>query len=113
MTEAADAPISRLPDEAHIREALRNVIDPELGMNIVALGLIYRIDVTAEKVVIELTMTSPACPMGDMILEDVEKTLTGLLPAGTPFEARLVWEPPWNPSMMDASAKAHFGWTPG
>ncbi len=112
MTEPSAAPLSRVPDEAQIREALRNVIDPELGMNIVALGLIYRIDVTADKVLIDLTMTSPACPMGDMIMEDVERTLSEMLPSGVSFEAQLVWEPPWNPSMMDASAKAHFGWTP-
>ncbi|HEX8989970.1 MAG TPA: metal-sulfur cluster assembly factor [Rhodocyclaceae bacterium] len=109
MTEPA---ASRLPDEGQLREALRNVIDPELGMNVVALGLIYRIEVTAERAVVELTMTSPACPMGDMILDDVESTLAQLLPAELPFEARLVWEPPWTPAMMDERAKAHFGWTP-
>lgn len=112
MTAFTDTP-SRVPDEGHIREALRDVIDPELGMNIVALGLVYRIEVAAEKILIELTMTSPACPMGDMILDDVEKTMTAIVPADVSFEAKLVWDPPWSPSMMDASARAHFGWTPG
>lgn len=110
MTESPE--VAALPDETAIRDALRAVIDPELGMNVVALGLIYRVDVSPAKVLVELTMTSPACPMGDMILEDVEQTLARTLPPGLPAEARLVWDPPWSPAMMDASAKAHFGWTP-
>lgn len=112
MIESAATPVGRLPDADQLREALRSVIDPELGMDVVALGLIYRIEVTPERARVDLTMTSPACPMGDMILDDVEATLARLLPAELPFEARLVWEPPWSPAMMDARAKAHFGWTP-
>ena len=108
-TEATAAP---QPDEQQIRDILRRVVDPEVGMNIVALGLVYRIDIAADRLLIEMTMTSPACPMGEMIVDDVRAALANALPA-METEIRLVWEPPWNPSMMDAASKQHFGWEAG
>ncbi len=99
-----------LPDEAAIRDILRQVIDPEVGMNIVDLGLVYRVDVVPERVLIEITMTSPACPLGEMIIDNVRAAITPALPETCAAEIRLVWEPPWTPSMMNAVAKQHFGW---
>ena len=61
---------------------------------------------------IEMTMTSPACPMGDMIVGDVHAALAKALPATMVPDIRLVWEPPWNPAMMDEATKQHFGWEP-
>ena len=101
-----------LPDSNAILAELRQVIDPEVGMNIVDLGLVYRVDVAADAVAIDMTMTSPACPMGDMIVGDVHAALAKVLPATTEPDIRLVWEPPWNPSMMNEATKQHFGWTP-
>ena len=98
------------PDEGAVRKALRRVIDPEAGMNIVDLGLIYRIEVAADAVIVEMTMTSPACPMGDMITAEVEAVLEELLPASLTGDVRLVWSPPWDPSLMSAEARRHFGW---
>lgn len=111
-TEAATAAAGPHPGEDEIRDILRQVIDPEVGMNIVALGLVYRIAAAADRVVIEMTMTSPACPMGEMIVEDVQVALTKVLPDTVKPDIRLVWEPPWNPSMMDEATKEHFGWKP-
>ena len=111
-TEAAAAPPGPHPDAQQIRDILRQVIDPEVGMNIVALGLVYRIEAAAERVAIEMTMTSPACPMGEMIVEDVHAALAKVLPETLKAEVRLVWEPPWNPAMMDEASKQHFGWEP-
>lgn len=111
-TEAAAAPDKPRIDEQEIRDILRQVIDPEVGMNIVALGLVYRIEAAADRVEIEMTMTSPACPMGEMILEDVHAALAKVLPDAIKAEVRLVWEPPWSPSMMDEATKEHFGWEP-
>lgn len=102
-----------MPDETAIREALRKVDDPEVGINIVDLGLIYRVDVNGDKVAIEMTMTSPACPMGDMILDDMEAALDRILPPTAFLDILLVWTPPWEPSMMSPAAKARLGWTPG
>jgi len=99
-----------IPDESAIRDILRGVNDPEVGMNIVDLGLVYRVDVAAGRVRIEMTMTSPACPMGEMILDDVHAALAKALPDAPRPEVTLVWEPPWSPAMMDEAAKRHFGW---
>lgn len=113
MTKEAAATSDRSAlDEQQVRDILRQVIDPEVGRDIVSLGLVYRIEATAARVVIEMTMTSPACPMGDMIVGDVHAALAKVLPATIEPDIRLVWEPPWNPSMMDQATKQHFGWTP-
>jgi metal-sulfur cluster biosynthetic enzyme len=112
MTTDAASPRSPALDEQQVRDVLRLVIDPEVGMNIVALGLVYRVDIAPGSLVIEMTMTSPACPMGDMIVDDVHAALAKVLPDTIEPDIRLVWEPPWNPSMMDEAAKRHFGWTP-
>ena len=111
---SAEAKSSEPPglDEQQVRDVLRRVIDPEVGMNIVALGLVYRVEIATGNLLIEMTMTSPACPMGDMIVSDVHAALANVLPATIEPDIRLVWEPPWNPSMMDEAAKEHFGWTP-
>ena len=92
-----------------LRECLRGVMDPEVGMNIVDLGLVYRLALESEGLVVEMTMTSPACPMGDMITEDVRDALRRVLPATVPLEVRLVWEPPWGPERMSDVARQHFG----
>ncbi len=98
------------PDEAAIRQILRRVIDPEVGMNIVDLGLVYRIECGLQGVLVEMTMTSPACPLGEMITDEVREVLTGALPAACATDIRLVWEPPWQQSMMSEAGKRHFGW---
>ena len=107
MTEDT-APV--LPDEASVRNILRAVIDPEAGMNIVDLGLVYRVDAGPAGILIEMTMTSPACPLGEMIMDQVTEALARALPDIAPPEIRLVWEPPWQPSMMSEAGKQHFGW---
>lgn len=107
MTTAAP---STQPDEAAIRDILRQVIDPEVGMNIVDLGLVYRVEPTPDRLLIEMTMTSPACPLGDMIIENVRAALAPALPQDQALDVNLVWEPPWQPSMMNETAREHFGW---
>ena len=106
---AADGPTL---NEQQVRDVLRQIIDPEVGRDIVSLGLVYRIELAPGRLLIEMTMTSPACPMGDMIVGDVHAALAKALPATMAPDIRLVWEPPWNPSMMDEATKQHFGWTP-
>lgn len=96
-------------DEARVRDALRSVQDPEIGMNIVDLGLVYAIAFEGPRIVVRMTMTSPACPMGQMIVDDVTSVLEGLSPDADPV-IELVWSPEWSPAMMSAAAKTHFGW---
>lgn len=96
--------------EERIREALCSVDDPEVGMNIVDLGLVYRIGVAPQRVQVEITMTTPACPMGDMIIDNARRAVVAVLPQNVAVEVALVWEPPWTPDMMSESARQTFGW---
>ena len=109
-TMTINSAVTGLPDVETIRDILRQVIDPEVGINIVDLGLVYLIEVAAEHLRIEITMTSPVCPMGEMIADEARAALAAALPDGCRPDIRLVWEPPWNPSMMSADSKRHFGW---
>src|SRR5512145_1028594 len=97
-------------DADAIRAILRQVIDPEVGVNIVDLGLVYRIDVGADEIHIEMTMTAPACPMGDMSRDDIDAALDAAIPPEVQLRVDLVWDPPWTPDMMTAEAREHFGW---
>ena len=102
--------MSAFPDTEQIRDALRRVADPEVGANIVDLGLVYRIEFTGADLLIEMTMTSPACPMGEMIIDDAYAELDRILPDECQPEIRIVWEPPWNPSMMSEKCRLLLGW---
>jgi metal-sulfur cluster biosynthetic enzyme len=105
MTSAA------IPDDDAIREALRQVDDPEAGMNIVDLGLVYGIEVGTGAVTVDVTMTTAACPMADMIVDEARRAVEGIVPPGTLVDVRLVWDPPWTPDKMTGIAREHFGWT--
>ena len=101
--------------EDAVREALKEVIDPELFVNIVDLGLIYTVDVKpaeedAEKsdVKIEMTMTSPACPAGPQLLGG-SKDAVGRMEGVNDVEVKLVMEPPWTPDRMTEDAKDQLG----
>ena len=103
--------MTSMPDDEAVREALRQVDDPEAGMNIVDLGLVYGIDVTADAVHVDLTMTTAACPMAEMITDQARDVIVTIVPPDTPVDVRLVWDPPWTPDKMTGIAKEHFGWT--
>ncbi len=106
-----NAPAPRpLPDAAALRAALHQVIDPELGIDIVELGLIYRLDVAPDRVDVDLTATSPACPMAHAIADEVQDVLEGLLPEGTTVTIHRVDEPPWSPECMSERARRTLGW---
>ena len=103
--------MSSLPlDDEAVRDALRSVDDPEAGMNIVDLGLIYEIAVEPARVAVEMTMTTQACPMTDMIMTQARAAIEGVAPAGTEVDVRLVWDPPWTPDKMSGMAREFFGW---
>lgn len=92
-----------------VRQILSQIIDPETGANIVDMGLVYDVVIRNTEVMITMTMTSPACPMGGMILEDVEETLRCYLPHGYTSNVQIVWEPAWDPSMMSTDLRERFG----
>ena len=98
-------------DTCVLRDALRDVIDPEVGVNIVDLGLVYRLESTAGGIRLDLTMTSPACPMGESIAAEAEYVLAENLPEGANVEVNIVWDPPWSPSLMSDRARNALDWT--
>ena len=81
------------PEQEDVLEALRDVVDPELGINVVDLGLVYGVDVDAERVAtIDMTLTSAACPLTDVIEDQARDALDGVV---TDFRINWVWMPPW------------------
>lgn len=93
-----------------IAAALQRVVDPELALSIVDVGLVYGVTVTDAKAHVLLTMTSAACPVTDLIIEDIETQLDRVVPSGLTIEAELTWEPPWSSDRMSEGAKRFMGW---
>jgi metal-sulfur cluster biosynthetic enzyme len=89
-------------------EALRQVEDPELGMDIVELGLFYDAEVEGERVKVRYTLTSIGCPVGPMIDEDIRRVVAEL-PGVEEVESELTWDPPWSPDRMSEDAKFILG----
>jgi metal-sulfur cluster biosynthetic enzyme len=89
-------------------EALRQVEDPELGMDIVDLGLLYDVEVDDANVKVTHSLTSMGCPVGPMIQEDIQN-VTSALPGVENVDVELVWEPPWTPERMSDDAKFILG----
>jgi metal-sulfur cluster biosynthetic enzyme len=93
-----------------IERALRQVVDPEVALSIVDVGLVVGVTVTDERLHVRLTMTSAACPVTDVIIGDVEAELDHVAPPDLQITTELVWEPPWTTDNMSAGAKAFMGW---
>jgi len=100
-----DAPLSRERVEEMVMDAIRTVYDPEIPVNIYDLGLIYDLRVEeGNKVVVKMTLTTPACPIAGSMPGMVEQAVR-LIDAVTECEVELVWDPPWNPDMMTEAAR--------
>jgi metal-sulfur cluster biosynthetic enzyme len=91
--------------DADVREALRAVIDPEIGINIVDLGLVYGVHVDANAVRITMTMTSPACPLRDYLQDLLHSTISSRWPDVRSVEVEIVSDPPWTDEMMSEAAR--------
>lgn len=85
------------------------MIDPELGVNIVDLGLVYGISVEGGCVRIEMTMTTPACPLGEYLKDLVQSAVTAAVPDVDSVEVALVWEPPWSPDLLSDEGRRQLG----
>ena len=97
------------PTPETVRKALRQVKDPELGLNIMDIGLVYDVTVSDEgEVHIKMTLTSPGCPAGAEIMQDT-KLVTEELEGVKSANVELVWEPYWTPDKMDPRVKAFMG----
>ena len=105
MTETTAKPAS----EEEVREALLDVVDPELGIDVVNLGLIYDVAVTDNNIGVRMTLTSPGCPVGPMLQSQVYGVCAGL-PGARNVQVDLVWTPPWDPrTMASEEAKDTLG----
>jgi len=92
-----------------IWEALSQVLDPEIGLNIVDLGLVYSVDKEASGIRVTMTLTSAGCPMGDQIVAEAEQSVAQVA-EGLPVQVALVWEPFWTPDRMSEKARQVLGW---
>lgn len=96
------------PSRETVLAALREVLDPELGYNVVDLGLVYRLEIGDGRVRAGMTMTTPGCPAQDYILSGVTGRLRQI-PGVEAVDVALVWDPPWSPDRMSPAAKSFFG----
>jgi metal-sulfur cluster biosynthetic enzyme len=107
MSETAAIP--PMPTEDEVMEALSNVIDPELGLDFVELGLIYGVEVAEGNVRVTFTLTTPGCPIGPQVNEQIEE-FVGEVDGVKTVESEMVFTPPWSPEMMSEDAKFALGY---
>jgi len=92
-----------------VRSALRFVYDPELGMNIVELGLVRDISVQDGHVIVQMTLSTPACPLGGTIVQGVERAVRAI-ESVTTVDVQMVWDPPWSPEQITPEGRRQLGW---
>jgi metal-sulfur cluster biosynthetic enzyme len=98
------------PGESAAWQALRSVIDPEVGENVVELGLVYRVECAPERIEVDLTMTSPACPMAGSMAGQAERAVRAACPEAREVKINVVYDPPWTPERMSEAVRKRFGW---
>ena len=108
MTETTLTEINPAFPARNVLESLHAVIDPELGLDIVSLGMVYAVAVVDGTVAIEMTLTTPGCPLHASIEADVRHVL-GKVPGIDDISVELVWDPPWSPDAMTDQAKRYLG----
>jgi metal-sulfur cluster biosynthetic enzyme len=97
-------------NDKEVLAALKAVNDPEIGVNIVDLGLVYRAEHKADGIDVELTLTAPSCPLSETMVEEARAALQTKFPDAPAIHVELVWDPPWTPDRMSAAARRQFGW---
>jgi metal-sulfur cluster biosynthetic enzyme len=98
-----------VPSVDEVEEALTNVIDPELGLDFVELGLIYEIEVESDEVYVTFTLTSPGCPIGPQVADQIKEYVAELEGVGK-VHPKMVFTPPWTPELMSEDAKFALGY---
>jgi metal-sulfur cluster biosynthetic enzyme len=91
-----------------VYDVLKQVYDPEVGLNIVDMGLIYDVDIADKKIDLTMTLTSPACPAGPQILTQIDNQLK-VLEGVEDVDIKVVWTPPWSPDMLSEEARDQLG----
>ena len=98
-----------MPTEADVYDALSNVIDPELGLDFVELGLVYGVEIEGADVHVTFTLTSPGCPIGPQVSEQM-KEYVGELEGVQAVHPKMTFSPPWTPDLMSEDAKFALGY---
>jgi len=99
-----------MPGETELMNALKSVYDPELGLSIVDLGLVYGVTAEDGRVIVDMTLTTPACPLGPVIKQQAQAVLTSNFDNVRDVDINLVWTPRWDPrTMASEEAKAELG----
>ena len=96
-------------DKEQVMKALSGVMDPELGLNIVELGLVYGVEIEGNKVGVTMTLTTPGCPLHTAIARGAESAVRNI-PGVEAASVQVVWDPPWTPERMSPEARAALGW---
>lgn len=96
------------PTTDQVKMALRKVKDPELNLNVVDLGLIYEVTVDGHRVIVDMSLTSPGCPSGPQIMQDVERVVNEMDGVDQAI-VNLVWEPFWTPERIEPRVRAYLG----
>lgn len=97
------------PTKEQVVDALANVYDPELGVNVVDLGLVYEVEIQDGRVHITYTLTTMGCPIGPLIEHQMRESVLAMVPGVTDVEPEMVLRPAWSPEMMSDEAKAALG----
>jgi metal-sulfur cluster biosynthetic enzyme len=97
------------PDREEVMEALENVIDPELGLDFVSLGLVYDVEVEGSDVHVTFTLTSPGCPIGPQVTEQMKEFVSEVAGVERVFP-KMTFSPPWSPERMSEDAKFALGY---
>jgi metal-sulfur cluster biosynthetic enzyme len=103
-----EAAATSTPDRDDVMEALENVIDPELGLDFVSLGLVYDVELEGSDVHITFTLTSPGCPIGPQVTEQMKEFVSEVEGVEKVFP-KMVFSPPWSPDLMSEDAKFALG----
>ena len=106
---AANPASDSSPDREDVMEALENVIDPELGLDFVSLGLVYDVEIEDRDVHITFTLTTPACPIGPQVTEQIQEFVSQL-DGVSEVKSHMVFTPPWTPDLMSEDAKFALGY---
>ncbi len=107
---AGEKRVQLLVTESNVLEALKEVYDPELGMNVVDLGLVYGVSAERGQVRVTMTLTTPGCPLHASLAEAVRSAIELMVPGAESVAIDLIWEPPWTPDRITEAGREALGW---
>ncbi|HEU4793453.1 MAG TPA: metal-sulfur cluster assembly factor [Nitrolancea sp.] len=93
-----------------VMAALREVFDPELGINVVDLGLVYGVEIEGDDILVRMTLTTPGCPLHDTLTQAVDEAVRYFNPSAGSVSVDLIWEPRWKPEMITPAGRRELGW---